>query len=109
MYPYPDSPDLYFAWRNLGFNLIRLPVAWGYIQDGLQGPLNETTLGELDNLVNIITSNGSTVILDLVSSSSSIQTGVSDSPTELHSTTMPDTTAASSANRPGTGLARPKT
>ncbi|KAF7586221.1 Phosphotransferase enzyme, partial [Aspergillus hancockii] len=65
-YPYLDPPELYYAWRELGFNLIRLPVVWGHIQDGLNGPLNETTLAGLDNLVNTITGNGSTVILDIV-------------------------------------------
>lgn len=64
-YPYLDPLELYWEWRDLGFNMIRLPVAWGHIQDGLNGPLNQTTLSGLDNLVNIITSNGSTVILDI--------------------------------------------
>ena len=49
----------------MGFNLIRLPVAWGHIQTKLDGPLSQTTLTELDSLVDIITGNGSTVILDL--------------------------------------------
>ncbi|KAL4896567.1 hypothetical protein BDV59DRAFT_108827 [Aspergillus ambiguus] len=64
-YPYLDPPSLYWSWRHLGFSLIRLPVAWGHIQTKLGGPLNETTLAGLDNLVDIITGNGSTVILDL--------------------------------------------
>lgn len=75
-YPYPNSPDLYYAWRELGFNLIRLPVAWGYIQEGLQGPLNQTTLGQLDHLVDVITGDGSTAIVDLVSRLPSFWPGV---------------------------------
>ncbi|KAE8384892.1 glycoside hydrolase superfamily [Aspergillus alliaceus] len=61
----PPFLGVYFGWRDLGFNLIRLPVAWGHIQDGCNGPLNGTTLAGLDNLVNTITGNGSTVISDI--------------------------------------------
>lgn len=50
----------------MGFNLYRIPVAWGHIQEGLQGPLNQTTLDELDKIMEMVTSTGSTAILDIV-------------------------------------------
>ena len=67
-WPYIDPPELYYGWRDLGFNLYRVPVAWGHIQDALNGPLNQTTLGELDTIIERITSDGNTVILDIVCS-----------------------------------------
>ncbi|KAL5358004.1 hypothetical protein BJX96DRAFT_33599 [Aspergillus floccosus] len=42
-----------------------LPRVVKHIQTALSGPLNETTLVGLDNLVDIITGNGRTVILKL--------------------------------------------
>lgn len=65
-WPYIDPPELYYDWKSLGFNLYRIPVAWGHIQEGLYGPLNKTTLNELDIIMERITSNGSTAILDIV-------------------------------------------
>lgn len=46
--------------------MFRLPIAWQHAQDGLGGPLNETTLQGLDTLVDTITNNGSKAIIDIV-------------------------------------------
>lgn len=66
-YPIPDTASDYEPWRQLGFNMFRLPLGWQHAQESLSGPLNETTMASLDLLIEAITSNGSVAILDIVS------------------------------------------
>lgn len=65
-YPYVDPPEHYTAWRDLGFNMFRLPLGWQHAQVSLSGPLNETTMVAYDHLVKRITGDGNTVIIDIV-------------------------------------------
>ena len=66
-YPFYDSTQHFYAWRDHGFNLFRLPIAWQHAQGTLGGPLNETTMKHYDALVDTITSNGSRAMIDIVS------------------------------------------
>lgn len=67
VYPYADSIDHYEAWRAKGFNMFRLALGWQHVQTELGGPLNETTLSAVDELVTHITNDGNVAILDIVS------------------------------------------
>lgn len=66
-YPFFNTDADYYEWRALGFNLFRLPVGWQHIQTNLSGPLNQTTLTGLDQLIETITGNDSMAIVDIVS------------------------------------------
>lgn len=63
--PYLDPPEHFWAYRDLGFNTFRLPIAWQHAQTKLNGPLNETIMSGFDSLIKTITSNGSTAIIDI--------------------------------------------
>ncbi|KAF2168251.1 glycoside hydrolase family 5 protein [Zasmidium cellare ATCC 36951] len=65
VYPYYDPPEHYTEWRAQGFNLFRVPVGWQHLQDDLRSELNQTTLQHLDGLIDAITNDGSTAILDV--------------------------------------------
>ncbi|KAF5015026.1 hypothetical protein F66182_13792, partial [Fusarium sp. NRRL 66182] len=65
VYPYADSIDHYEAWRAKGFNMFRLALGWQHVQTELGGPLNETTLSAVDELVTHITNDGNVAILDI--------------------------------------------
>lgn len=67
VYPDFDPPEHYYEWHAQGFNLFRVPVGWQHLQPSLRAPLNQTTMHGLDTLINAITGNGSTAILDVVS------------------------------------------
>jgi endoglucanase len=64
-YPFYDNLAEYHTWRDLGFNLFRLPVAWQHAQTKLSGPLNSTNMIYLDRMIQNITDDGNTVILDI--------------------------------------------
>lgn len=64
-YPYDPPIEHYTLWREKGFNLFRLPVAWQHLQTSLSAELNATTLQALDTLVDAITGNNDTAIIDV--------------------------------------------
>ena len=64
-YPFYDNLTSYHTWRDLGFNLFRLPVAWQHAQESLSGPLNSTNMAYLDSMIKNITNDGNTAILDI--------------------------------------------
>ncbi|XWW99274.1 hypothetical protein V2A60_007283 [Cordyceps javanica] len=64
-YPYLDDLSHYETWRQEGFNLFRIAVAWQHAQDELGGALNETNMRHVDKLVDAITGDGGKAILDI--------------------------------------------
>lgn len=67
VYPYFNSVENFEVWHEKGFNMFRLAMGWQHVQTELGGPLNETTMSAVDELVTHITSNDSVAILDIVS------------------------------------------
>lgn len=65
-YPFLDDVSHYEAWRKEGFNLFRIAIAWQHAQTELGGALNETNLQAVDTLVDAITGDGNTAIIDIV-------------------------------------------
>jgi hypothetical protein len=66
-YPYYDPTSHYEDWHQKGFNLFRIPIAWQHAQEGLGGPLNQTTMSVVDMLVHSVTHDGGQAIIDIVS------------------------------------------
>ncbi|WP_223291928.1 glycoside hydrolase family 5 protein [Defluviicoccus vanus] len=62
IYAGPASVDYY---QSKGFNLFRVAFLWESIQPVLNGPLSESELKQLDNLVNYATGNGLFIALDV--------------------------------------------
>ena len=63
-YIYPTTSEIdYFA--ALGLNVIRIPVSWQRLQPTQDGPINQTQLAQLDNLVSYAATKGVTVDIDL--------------------------------------------
>ena len=65
-YPFMPATSDYTVWHEKGFNMFRLAVGWQHVQSNLGGELNETTLEYLDSMVDRITEDDNTVILDIV-------------------------------------------
>lgn len=66
-YPFLDGISHYHSWKQQGFNLFRIAIAWQHAQVELGGALNETNMVAVDKLVTAITGDGGKVILDIVS------------------------------------------
>jgi len=65
---YPVEPTYSYYWDYYAgkqLNLIRIPFSWERVQPMLNGTLDATVLGKLDNIVNAAGSRGMSVILDL--------------------------------------------
>ncbi|KAI8593623.1 cellulase [Geranomyces variabilis] len=62
-YAYPTIASLDFFTKN-GANLIRLPFLWERVQPRLMGHLSKAELAHIDTLVNHVTAQGKTVLLD---------------------------------------------
>lgn len=62
-YTYPTSAEIdYYA--SKGMDVIRLPFLWERVQPTENGPLSETELSYIDDVVNYANSKGMTVVLD---------------------------------------------
>lgn len=66
-YPVLDDISHYHSWKQEGFNLLRIAIAWQHAQVELGGGLNETNMAAVDKLVSAMTGDGGKVILDIVS------------------------------------------
>lgn len=65
--PYLDDLSHYESWKQEGFNLFRIAIAWQHAQVDLGGALDETNMQHVDKLVGTITRDGGKAILDIVS------------------------------------------
>ncbi|PWI68021.1 hypothetical protein PCL_02422 [Purpureocillium lilacinum] len=64
-YPYIDDVSHYKSWRDRGFNLFRIAIAWQHAQTELGGSLNETNMRGVDKLIEAITGDGGQAIIDI--------------------------------------------
>lgn len=62
-YTYPTSAEVNY-YIGKGVNVFRLPFAWERLQPSLNGSLDATELGRLNNFVTYATGQGASVILD---------------------------------------------
>lgn len=60
-WPNPTNTEYYL---EKGFNIFRVPFIWGRLQPKLSGPLDETAMLGLDQMVRRITSAGAVIVLD---------------------------------------------
>ena len=63
-YIYPNDNEMAY-YQSKGLTLIRLPVKWKRLQDNLNGPLNETNMVRIDNVITFARNRGMKVIIDL--------------------------------------------
>jgi len=63
-YTMPTAQEVaYYAGK--GLRLIRLPLLWERMQDGLYGPLDAANIARVDSLVNAAAANNAEVLLDI--------------------------------------------
>lgn len=67
-HPFHDDVSHYVSWKQEGFNLFRIAIAWQHAQTELGGQLNETSMQSVDAMVDAITQDGGKAILDIVRS-----------------------------------------
>ncbi|KAK2616241.1 hypothetical protein QQS21_000876 [Conoideocrella luteorostrata] len=64
-YPYLDDVSHYKEWRDKGFNLFRIAIAWQHAQEDLFGALNETNIAHVEELVEAVHRDGNTAIINI--------------------------------------------
>lgn len=75
----PTAADFDY-YHAKGQNLVRLPFKWERVQSSLNGPLNPTYLGYIDNAVALASARGMKVILDMHNYAERATSGISPNP-----------------------------